>query len=261
MIIQDSYFTPPQTRRYLLDRLLPFLASFRIRLLIITRQASKIALKGQYTDEEWVKSSDRMFRLMERSGGKFRITGMENLHNATKPLVIISNHMSTIETLVFPGLIRPITPVTFVVKDSLVKGNFFGPVMRSRDPIVVGRKNSREDLMRVISEGKEKLAKGISVVIFPQSTRQVIFNPEEFNSLGVKLAAKAGVQVVPVAIKTDFWKNGKPIKELGRLDRKQPICIKFGEPMDINGNGKEENDAIIHFIQTNLDAWNSETRD
>jgi len=261
MIIKDSYFTPPETRRHLLDRLLPFLAYFRIRLLIITRKASKIALQGKYTDEEWVRSSDEMLHLMERAGGKFRITGLENLHKAKKPLVIVSNHMSTVETLVFPGLIRPITPVTFVVKDSLVKGNFFGPVMRSRNPIVVSRKNSREDLIHVLTKGREFLEKGLTIVIFPQSTRQVIFNPEEFNSLGVKLAAKAGVQVLPVAIKTDFWKNGKPIKEFGRLDRKQPVCIKFGEPMDIIGNGKEANEAVIRFIQTNLDAWNSETRD
>jgi 1-acyl-sn-glycerol-3-phosphate acyltransferase len=260
MIIQDSYFTPPKTRRHLLDRILPFLAYFRIRLLIITKKASKLALNGKYTDEEWVRSSFEMLHLMERSGAKFRITGIENLDKARKPMVIISNHMSTVETLVFPGLIRPHIPVTFVVKDSLVKGNFFGPVMRSRNPIVVSRKNSREDLMEVLNKGKDLLSKGISIVIFPQSTRRIEFIPEEFNSLGVKLAAKTGVQVVPVAIKTDFWKNGRLIKEFGRLDRKQPICIKFGEPMEIRGNGKEENEAIIHFIKSNLDAWNSETR-
>ena len=49
----------------------------------------------------------------------------------------------------------------------------------------------------------------------------------------MKLAKKAGVQVVPVAIKTDFWGNGKLIKELGPLDRHKPIHIKFGEPFTI----------------------------
>ena len=54
-----------------------------------------------------------------------------------------------------------------------------------------------------------------------------VFKPEEFNSIGVKLAKKAGVPVVPVAIKTDFWGNGRIIKELGPIDNKKTIHIKF----------------------------------
>ena len=95
------------------------------------------------------------------------------------------------------------------------------------------------------------LKKGISIIIFPQSTRSLEFKPEDFNSLGVKLAKKAGVEVVPVAIRTDYWGNGKWIKELGPIDRHKPINIKFGEPFGIQGNGKEENQKIIDFIKCN----------
>ena len=56
--------------------------------------------------------------------------------------------------------------------------------------------------------------------------------------------------------KTDFWGNGKLIKELGPLDHHKPIHIKFGEPMKITGNGKEENQRIIDFIKTSLEEWN-----
>jgi 1-acyl-sn-glycerol-3-phosphate acyltransferase len=72
----------------------------------------------------------------------------------------------------------------------------------------------------------------------------------------VKLAKKAGVEVVPIALKTDFWGNGKLIKELGPLDHNKPIHIKFGEPMQIMGNGKEENQRIIDFIKSSLAEWN-----
>lgn len=258
MINDDSYHTPAETRRYLLDRLLPgLLVAFRPRLIYITVKARQKAVRNQYSDQDWIDSSQETIRLLEKCGARFHVTGVEYLRKARKPMVIISNHMSTLETLAFPGLIAPHMKLTFVVKDGLVKDYLFGPVMRSRNPIVVSRHNSREDLMEVLTKGQKLLSEGCSVAIFPQSTRRLDVKPEEFNSLGVKLASRAGVQVVPVAIKTDFWKNGKPIKELGRLDRKQDVHIRFGEPMDIKGSGKEENQEIIKFIQDNLNRWRS----
>jgi 1-acyl-sn-glycerol-3-phosphate acyltransferase len=168
--------------------------------------------------------------------------------------------MSTLETMILPGIISPLRKVTFVVKDSLVRHPLFGDVMRSRDPIVVGRTDPRKDFEAVMNGGMELLSKGISIIIFPQSTRSIEFRPEDFNSLGVKLAKKAGVKVVPVALKTDFWGNGKFIKELGPIDRHKPIHIKFGEPFPITGSGKEENQKIIAFIQSSLEEWGNEDR-
>jgi len=127
--------------------------------------------------------------------------------------------------------------------------------MKSRNPIVVGRSDPRKDLEAVMNGGVDLLKNGTSIVIFPQSTRSIEFKPEEFNSLGVKLARKADVDVVPIALKTDFWGNGKWIKELGPLDHNKHIHIKFGEPMHVTGNGKEENQKIIDFIKSSLKEW------
>jgi 1-acyl-sn-glycerol-3-phosphate acyltransferase len=166
--------------------------------------------------------------------------------------------MSTLETMVLPSIIGPHKELTFVVKESLVKHPLFGDVMRSRNPVVVGRTDPRKDLEAVMNEGSAILKSGTSIVIFPQSTRSVEFKPEEFNSLGVKLAKKAGVVVVPIALKTDFWGNGKLIKELGPLDHNKHIHFRFGEPMTITGNGKEENQKIIDFIKGSLEEWKHE---
>ena len=128
---------------------------------------------------------------------------MDNITKIPDPVLFIANHMSTLETMILPCIISPLRKVTFVVKESLVKHPLFGDVMRSRNPIIVGRTDPRKDLEAVMTGGMELLSKGISIIIFPQSTRNVEFKPEEFNSLGVKLAKKAGVQVVPIALKTD----------------------------------------------------------
>lgn len=251
-----SYHTPVKQKPSLLDKFLTDnRAYFTLKYAAVVLRTRKEARNKIYDRKKWSDSSYEIFRFIERTGGKFHITGMENITRSEKPVLFLSNHMSTLETMIFPGLIAPHREVTFVVKESLVRHPLFGDVMRSRNPIVVGRTDPRKDFEAVMTEGVELFKKGISIIIFPQSTRSLEFKPEEFNSLGVKLAKKAGVEVVPVAIKTDFWGNGKWIKELGPIDSKKPIFIKFGEPFPITGNGKEENQRIIEFIKNSLREW------
>lgn len=260
----DCYDTPPDTPRYWGDRLLfgsrwGFYIPFIFDVILGSR---KLAVRGLFDDEEWVKACIKVFRLIEKCGGRFHIEGIDNIRKSPdSPFVFVSNHMSTLETTIFPAIIASIRPVTFVVKESLVKQRIFGPIMRSREPIVVGRKNPREDLVKVLKEGQEILQGGRSLVVFPQSTRYIEFDPAKFNTLGVKLAQRAGVKVLPVAIKTDFWGNSKiePLKDLGPLSRDKPIYMTFGEPMEIKGNGKEEHRQIVDFIISHLKEWGCPT--
>ncbi len=222
------------------------------RVVLRTR---KDAIRKIYDTKAWTDSSFEILRFIEKAGGVFHITGMEKITDTPGPVLFISNHMSTLETMVLPCIIGTHKELTFVVKESLVKHPLFGDVMRTRNPVVVGRTDPRKDLEAVMNEGTEKLKSGISIVIFPQSTRSVEFKPEEFNSLGVKLAKKADVAIIPIALKTDFWGNGKLIKELGPLDHNKHIYFKFGEPMHVQGNGKEENQKIIKFIKASMEDW------
>lgn len=247
-----TYNTPPvlpgiKVRKSLL--------SFYSSYAGIVLKARADAVKGVFDDDAWAESSNTIFKLIEKHGGKFQITGIRNILDIKGPSVFIGNHMGTLETQILPVLIAPFKPVTFVVKESLVKGTLFGPIMRSRDPIVVTRKDPGRDLRTVLEDGVKILAQGTSVVIFPQHTRAVEFNPEQFNSLGVKLAAKAGVPCIPVALKTDFWANGAFIKELGKIDPSKFIHFSFGKPIHVTGRGKKEHMEIVQFIQSHLAKW------
>jgi len=251
-----SYHTPEKEHLSFLEKiLLNNRLYFTLNYAKVVLRTRKEAIRKLYTTKAWTDSSFEIFRFIEKTGGKFHITGMENITKSSGSVLFISNHMSTLETMILPSIIGPHKELTFVVKESLVKHPLFGDVMRSRNPIVVGRTDPRKDLEAVMNGGVDLLKNGISIVIFPQSTRSVEFKPEEFNSLGVKLAKKAGVDVVPIALKTDFWGNGKLIKEAGPLDRHKPIHIKFGEPIKISGNGKVDNQKIIDFIQSSLEEW------
>jgi 1-acyl-sn-glycerol-3-phosphate acyltransferase len=216
-----------------------------------------LADKGAYDTEEWAESSLRVVRIIERNGGRFEITGIDRLRRAADegPFVFISNHMSTLETQVLPSLIAPFMPATFVVKESLTTHPFFGSVMRSRDPIAVKRKNPREDLETVLREGQARLARGMSVIIFPQSTRTPVFSRESFNTLGIKLALAAGVRVFPIAVKSDFWGEKGIARGFGPIRPSRTIHITFGEPMPVEGRGKREHQQIVEFIEGKLAEW------
>ena len=251
-----SYNTPVREKWNLWEKIIHCnRLYFTAKFAGIVFKTRKDAIRGKYDTKAWSDSSFYIFRFIEKTGGEFRLSGMENISKDPDPVVFVGNHMSTLETMVLPSLISPLRKVTFVVKESLVNHPLFGHVMRSRDPIVVGRTDPRKDFEEVMTKGAELLSKGTSIVIFPQSTRSLEFKPDEFNSLGVKLAKKAGVKVVPIALKTDFWGKGKVIKELGPLDHRKPIYFKFGEPFAVTGNGRTENQKIIDFIQSSLKGW------
>lgn len=228
------------------------------RLLAPVIWLCRKAAKGLCDDSAWVHASLCVTEIIESIGCPVSIEGMEHISASREPCVFVANHMSTLETFMLPGIIRPHRSVTFVVKKSLVSMPFFGAVMRSRNPIVVGRTNPREDLAAVLDGGVERLKKGISIIVFPQSTRMTEFDPQHFNTIGVKLARKAGVPVVPLALKTDAWGTGKKCKELGPIKGGLPVRYKFAAPMTIHGNGREEQAFICDFIASQLAQWRAQ---
>jgi 1-acyl-sn-glycerol-3-phosphate acyltransferase len=228
---------------------------FYAKVFEVVYRAARLAKQGMYDSQRWIESSIATVRALESAGGRFDLQNLEVPRQLDSPCVFIGNHMSILETFVLPCLIQPHRPITFVVKESLITYPLFGHVMKSRDPVVVGRTHPREDLRTVLEEGEKRLAANISVVIFPQTTRSVDFNPQMFNSLGVKLAKRCNVPVVPFALKTDAWGLGRRLKDFGPIRPEKTVHIHFSEPMTIRGNGKEEHNIIVEFIGKKLAAW------
>jgi 1-acyl-sn-glycerol-3-phosphate acyltransferase len=231
---------------------------FYAGMIKVVFQAAALSRKGRYGSPQWVESSRRIVDLLERVGVRFVIENVAVLKTLGRPCVFIGNHMSTLETFVLPCILQPHLDVTFVVKQSLIEYPVFKHVMISRDPIVVQRVNPREDFKRVMEGGEERMGRGISIIVFPQSTRSPVLDTEQFNSMGIKLAKRCGVPAVPIALKTDAWGNGRMIKDFGRIDPARTVHIKFGEPIEVAGSGKEEHARVVRFIQEHLVRWSAE---
>ncbi len=252
----DSY-TTAENQTGAVSRLIPSLSFYWSMCSIVNRAANKVKA-GVFTNNEWILASLETLHALERCGVKVTVEGMEHYKKLNAPCVFIGNHMSTLEAFILPGLIQPYMNVSFVVKESLLTYPFFCHVMRSRDPVSVQRKDPRADFTAVMEGGVERLAKGISMIIFPQSTRMQHLDPRHFNSMGVKLARRANVPIVPVALRSDAWGlNGcfGLFKDQGRVSPEIPVNIRFGEPMTVSGNGKAEHAAVYDFIAKNVTEW------
>jgi len=250
----DIYETPADTKVSLLSKL--FFYSRWVFYLKFFRQvlkSRKMAMEGNYDDNAWYLSSCNIFKIVENCGGSYSIKGLTNISKSSKPVVFIGNHMSTLETMVLPCMVAPHKKTTFVVKENLIHDPFFSAIMRSRKPIALGRQEPRKDMIKLLEEGKQRIDEGYSIIIFPEGTRQSNFDDKKLNSLGVKLAQKAGVSVVPIALKTDFWAT----TTFGKIQRKNKVFFSFGEPLDPSKDPKGVHKEVLSFMTTEIKKFNS----
>jgi len=250
----DTYHTEPRSLSFF-ERNMPPLVFYQDVISIVVR-ASRKAKRNRYDTSEWCNSSIEVLRALERVGVQLEVTGMNFFKTLDSPCVFIGNHMSTFETFVLPTIIAPFRETTFVVKQDLIEYPIFKYVMRARNPVTVGRLNPRDDLKAVLEGGTERLRAGSSIIIFPQTTRSPRFDPDQFNTIGIKLAKKAEAPVVPIALKTDAWGTGNYLKDYGRINPKKKAHIAFGEPLRVKDRGAEEHQKIVEFITGKLRGWN-----
>jgi len=250
----DGVYRTGRDEVSVLGRWMPSFTFWRQFILTVLRASAK-AKGAKYDGAAWVHSSHEVLRELENVGVRVEISGIDNFKRLRGPCLFIANHMSMLETMVLPGIIHPLKEVTFIVKQSLLEYPVFKHIMRSRNPIAVGRTNPRDDLRAVMVGGRERLGAGTSIIVFPQTTRTTSFDPTQFNTIGIKLARRAHVPVVPVALLTDAWANGKIVKDFGRIRPGKGVYFAFGEPMRVRGTGREEHNRIIEFISAKLDEW------
>lgn len=251
----DTYLTPTDTPRHWLDRLtLGSRIALHTQFIWEITKARWLVAKNEYNRAAWGGTAYAIFKMVEGCNGRFHISGLDHIRDLETPVVFISNHMSSLEGNIMGCLLPQPQEISFVIKESLTRYPIFGPVVSSQDPITVGRAKPRDDLQKVLVEGVQKLRNGRSIILFPQHTRTPTFVPSEFNSLGIKLAARAHVPVLPIAIKTDFVENGRYLRDFGPLDRSQPIHLAFGQPFTVQ-NSKQAHHHILDYIQLHLNSW------
>ncbi|MBV1931002.1 MAG: 1-acyl-sn-glycerol-3-phosphate acyltransferase, partial [Porticoccaceae bacterium] len=97
---------------------------------------------------------------------KVEVSGLENIPET--PFVALSKHQSSWETYF---LQRTLRPVSTILKRELLKIPLFGWGLAMTRPIAIDRANPRAALRDILSQGKQRLAEGNNVLLYPEGTR------------------------------------------------------------------------------------------
>ncbi|HLP31597.1 MAG TPA: lysophospholipid acyltransferase family protein [Geothrix sp.] len=157
-------------------------------------------------------------------------------HIPAQASVILAKHQSTWETIAFQGIFPT---QTWVLKRELLRIPLFGWGLAACWPVAIDRTAGKEALRQVVDQGKERLANGFWMVVFPEGTRMAPGARGRYAVGGALLAEKAGVPVVPVAHNAgEHWPRGRLLKFPGT------IKVVIGPPIETRGRKASEINAL-----------------
>ncbi|STR45094.1 lysophospholipid acyltransferase family protein [Iodobacter fluviatilis] len=163
-------------------------------------------------------------------GLTYRVEGIENL--PADPAVVMCKHQSAWETL---ALQHVFPPQVWVLKKELLKLPIFGWGLATLSPIAIDRSNRAEAQKQLIAQGKDRLAKGFWIVIFPEGTRVPSGGYKPYKQGGARLAVDLEVPIVPVALNSgEFWPKNSFLKWPGE------ITMVIGKPIEPAGRSPQE---------------------
>jgi 1-acyl-sn-glycerol-3-phosphate acyltransferase len=184
-------------------------------------------------------SSVTMRLLRHLNGVRIELEGLERIPK-DRPLVVMCNHQSQWETFYLQLLI---CPQATILKRELLWVPFFGWGLILLRPIAINRSKGSQALKTLLREGQARLADGISVVIYPEGTRQPPQTIGSFNLGGAMLAARAGVEVLPIVHNSgDCWPRRSLIRRPGT------IRLRIGAPISTAGRTPKQ-------ISAEVEAW------
>ena len=173
-------------------------------------------------------------------GIRHKVLGAENIPPASSPHIVLSKHSSTWETLALNFLFPPLA---FVAKKELLSLPFFGWAFKLASPIIIDRKAGKDAMAQMVEQGRERLAQGFWIVIYPEGTRIRAGTRAHYKTGGARLAIALGIPIVPVAHNAGYlWPKGV----LGK--RPGTVTVSIGKPIPAEG-------ADMQGLITRVERW------
>lgn len=183
------------------------------------------------------------FRLL---GQRFHMTGTENVPREGGVLLAY-NHIGYVD-FVYGGLAANPSRrlVRFMAKRELFDHRYTGPLMRSLHHIEVDRGEGLASYRAAV----DHLRAGQAVGIFPEATISRAMELKEFKTGAVRIAAEAGVPIVPVIL----WGTQRMMTKDHPKDfsRGKTIAIHVGKPMYPTGERAVEETAELHRVMSEM---------
>ncbi len=135
--------------------------------------------------------------ILKIAGIRLKVKGLEHLE-PNRQYIFMANHQSNID---IPVLVQSLIEfqLRWVAKRELLFVPLFGWAMWASKHIVVNRSN-RAEAMGSLRKAKERIEGGISIVFFPEGTRNSDGQLLPFKRGGFILAVKTKTPIVPITI-------------------------------------------------------------
>jgi 1-acyl-sn-glycerol-3-phosphate acyltransferase len=159
---------------------------------------------------------------------KFDMTGTEHIPRSGGAVLAL-NHISYVDFVIGGFGAQPSNRlVRFMAKEVLFRNRISGPLMRGMHHIPVDRgagAGSYREAIRYLGEGE-------IVGVFPEATISRSFELKDFKSGAVRMAAEAGVPVIPMVL----WGTQRMMTKDHPKDfsRHQRVSITVGEPIGVS---------------------------
>lgn len=186
---------------------------------------------------KWVK------RLLRHLGTRLTVEGQENLPGPEGNVVYAANHQSYMD---IPIILTALDfPCPLLAKKEIYKVPFLRGWMQLIGCIPVDREDIRA-AAAALKECEELLEKGSSLVIFPEGTRSLSNEVGEFKGGVVRVAYKAGADIVPVVIDGSF----RILEGNGYRIQKCDVTVRFLPRIATAGLNKSEQKALAQQLET-----------
>lgn len=170
------------------------------------------------------------------SGVNTTVIGLENIPK-DEPVVFIGNHRSFFDTVVSYSRMPRLTG--FIAKKEMQKVPFIRLWMKYLHCLFMDRSNPREGLKTILS-GVEQINNGISIVIFPEGTRNKGDGIMPFHGGSFKLADKSNCKIIPMV-----QNNTENVLEAHFPSIKRThTVLEFGTPIDTSALDRDERKAL-----------------
>lgn len=170
---------------------------------------------------------------------------IEGKHNIPKqPCIFVSKHQSELETYVLHTMIWR---CVYVMKKELMQIPVIGWNAKALEFIPIDRSAGVKAYKEVIKSGKDRLARGISIIVFPEGTRVPPKTHPRFHKSAMSLASVTESLVVPIAHNSgSLWQPKKPVKP-GK------VTFVFGEPIQADKDVNKIMDKTHQWIKNQME--------
>lgn len=193
----------------------------------------------------WARN--QLWLLEKLCGLKYTVEGQENIPAGNH--ISMWKHSSAWETI---AQIVILPPTSWVLKRELMWIPVVGWATRLMRPIAINRKAGSSAVNEVVAQGKQRLAEGRWILIFPEGTRMPPGETRRYGISGALLGARTGRYIVPVAHNAGyFWPRRGLLKRAGviRVVIGPPITTEGRDPRNINDEAQAWVEATVARLQ------------